>query len=323
MSYPALYTHTKTKHDKGDLTNNRGRGRPKKDTGESFTNNKYFYNPMTVDYFKHTERTGFTSDLDLIVNLKSVIEDLFFINFSKNENKLRKNFSKASDHAFYMITDKYVNIKPYIDLDADTCKCDEVLAEYIFKTKELCNPIYLQKVIKFVLLFREHVNIVLGSKQNLGKEVDYTSVQPAEDAPDVSNEFITEYLDVDEERFGLNKDEAIDLTMNLCLWMYNNNYSCSKLILANQVMQGEGENEAGNTQSQNDEEIEEEEYENVNEKSDSEYKNGYNEDSKDIIKQNIEKNEESGLKEIKNETENLKNEHNESLNENKIYEEKR
>ena len=35
LSYPALYTHTKTKHDKGDLTGNRGRGRPKKDTGEA------------------------------------------------------------------------------------------------------------------------------------------------------------------------------------------------------------------------------------------------------------------------------------------------
>ena len=36
LSYPALYTHQKLKHEdnKADQNNSRGRGRPKKDTGE-------------------------------------------------------------------------------------------------------------------------------------------------------------------------------------------------------------------------------------------------------------------------------------------------
>ena len=32
---------------------------------------------------------------------------------------------------------------------------------------------------------------------------------------------------------GYNKEEAIDLTQNLCQWLYDNNFTCSKLSLIN------------------------------------------------------------------------------------------
>ena len=51
--------------------------------------------------------------------------------------------------------------------------------------------------------------------------------------PESSNEFITDFLFPDDQDydFGLSKDEAIDLTRNLCNWMYMNNFTCSKLFL--------------------------------------------------------------------------------------------
>ena len=57
----------------------------------------------------------------------------------------------------------------------------------------------------------------------------YSADCSSEDAPDVANEFIIDFLDTDEKLFGFDRDEAIELTQNMCSWMYDNNYSCSKL----------------------------------------------------------------------------------------------
>ena len=58
LSYPALYTHCKQKHN----TNNhsgRNRGRPKKDPSE-IASDKNLYDPQTTEFFKKEERTGET-----------------------------------------------------------------------------------------------------------------------------------------------------------------------------------------------------------------------------------------------------------------------
>ena len=58
LSYPALYTHCKQKHN----TNNhsgRNRGRPKKEQSE-INSEKNRYDPMTLAYFQKEERTGNT-----------------------------------------------------------------------------------------------------------------------------------------------------------------------------------------------------------------------------------------------------------------------
>ena len=99
-----------------------------------------------------------------------------------------------------------------------------------------CNNTYYIKLIIFITLFREHVNIFNKRKlsENInGMEKEYTEVTNAEDVPDSSNEFITEFLDPDVRNndFGFSKEESIDLTQNLCYWMYENNFTCSKLSL--------------------------------------------------------------------------------------------
>ena len=39
------------------------------------------------------------------------------------------------------------------------------------------------------------------------------------------------YPEEQDYEFGLSKAESIDLTRNLCNWMYLNNFTCSKLFL--------------------------------------------------------------------------------------------
>lgn len=47
LSYPALYTHIKTKHNANGHSG-RGRGRPKKDTGEVILFYKYYFNYLIL-----------------------------------------------------------------------------------------------------------------------------------------------------------------------------------------------------------------------------------------------------------------------------------
>ena len=93
-----------------------------------------------------------------------------------------------------------------------------------------CNPNYYVKLVKFVTLFREHSNQINSPKVTEANKV-YTEEFNAEDVPDTSNEFITDFLNPEDNNddLGFTKDEAIDLTQNLCYWMYENNFTCSKL----------------------------------------------------------------------------------------------
>ena len=84
------------------------------------------------------------------------------------------------------------------------------------------------RLIQFVTLFREYLNIRYKNED----EKEFTAVTNAENVPDTSNEFINEFLDPDNGNdFDYPKEEIIDLTMNLCQWMYDNNFTCSKLTL--------------------------------------------------------------------------------------------
>jgi len=177
LSYPALYTHIKTKHNSVGGGSSRGRGRPKKDTGDINTM-KILYNPCNFEYF-----------------------------------------SKFYDSNSYNLP----------ALDPENCKCDDVFFEYLVKVSKMCKDEYFYKILKFILLFRECLNYI--NREKTGNS-EYADISNPEDAPEISNEFVTEFME-DENQFNYNKEEVIDLTQNLCQYMYDNNFTCSKLSLIN------------------------------------------------------------------------------------------
>ena len=77
------------------------------------------------------------------------------------------------------------------------------------------------------------INLIIIKQKKNSENKEYTEVNDAENFPDSANEFITKFLHPKgkETDFGFNKEESIDLTQNLCYWMYENNYTCSKLSL--------------------------------------------------------------------------------------------
>lgn len=225
LSYPALYTHIKTKHNTTGQVSTRGRGRPKKDTGD-INSIKLLYNPCNFDYFKHPERMGETS------NIIECIDYVFKDIYQNNEKNFEKfpRYNNRKEHNFYNKIIEF-NQNPRT-LDGETSKCDEIFADYILKVSKVCNKEFFIKILKFVTIFRECLNI-LNRGKNTSPGEEYSESNNAEDAPDISNDFVTDFLEKDPELFEFNKDDAIDMTQNFCQWLYDNNYTCSKLSLIN------------------------------------------------------------------------------------------
>ena len=238
LSYPALYTHYKQKHNTNN-SSGRGRGRPKKSILD-INEEKNQYNPQNQSFFSKEERTGKTSPDNEINNcIDEAFNDLYNIE-KKNriEDRKIKFYNSVDEHPFLSKFKKEpheIN-KPLSD---EHSFADLVLIDYLNKMSKFCNPNYYVKLIKFVTLFREHVNMInfIKNKDNVnGNDQNYTEYNDAEDVPDSSNEFITDFIDPEgkNEDLGYSKDECIDLTQNLCHWMYENNFTCSKLSLINE-----------------------------------------------------------------------------------------
>jgi hypothetical protein len=231
LSYPALYTHIKTKHDLQGAGSGKGRGRPKKDIGVTLNTIKLLYNPATFDFFKHPERTGETSNLHEC--LETVFNDVYLHLRNTSEELSTKitPYHSASQHPFFL---KIIEIFQNPRTPDENSKCEEVFAFYIYKVSKLACPEFFTKVLKFITLFRECLNQINKDKCKTKTEeisYEYSELFNAEDAPDISNEFVTEFLGPDSMIFDFSREEAIDITQNFCQWMYDNNYTCSKLSL--------------------------------------------------------------------------------------------
>lgn len=256
LSYPALYTHVKTKHDSQEKNGNKGRGRPKKESGEG-DSLKQIYSPATFDYFKNPEKNGETDNIKDIC--KTVFDDFYTMSLTmlckeKYKNTLDnfqfEDFEKerATNNSsitldFFKIIENYRNVDNYTfyknlfdyfecpQLVEDSAACDNVFYFYLYKVSKLVNERYFIVVLKFVTLFREFVNLIY--KKKVPENILYTEKHNPEDVPDISNEFMIDFLGTEDLLFGYSREEGIELTQNLCMWLYDNNYTCSKVSLIN------------------------------------------------------------------------------------------
>ena len=232
LSYPALYTHYKQKHNTNN-SSGRGRGRPKKSILE-INEEKNQYNPQNHTFFSKEERTGKTDPENEINNcIDEAFKDLYNVeNKNRIEERNIKFYNSVDEHPFLS---KFKNDPHDINKTGEEQQiADLVFIEYLNKMSTHCNPEYYTKLIKFVTLFREHSNLINAHNESTNEDnKPYTEVKSAEDVPDTSNEFITDFLNPEENGndLGFTKEEAIDLTQNLCYWMYENNFTCSKLSL--------------------------------------------------------------------------------------------
>ena len=239
LSYPALYTHCKKIHNKSNDISDRKRGRPKKYVEKSFKE-KFQHNPINLTYFLKEERTGITE----IYDFPNCINEAFNIIYDCSNKKIKernfkkkiKEYDKIYEHPFL---GKFLLSKHERNINIENEKeiCDNVFMHYLNKMSLNVNPNYFIKLIVFVTLFREFINIskrIYLYNQNEEFNIfenEYTANHSAEDIPFFCNDFINNFLDCENKLFNFDKQESIDLTQNFCNWIYDNDFTTLKLSL--------------------------------------------------------------------------------------------
>lgn len=249
LSYPAMYTHMKTKHyysQSGEvlMTTGRGRGRPRKNYGRVTK-----LNPESSDYFKTLDKSG--GPTDPMFGLEDVLISV--------HKQLGKSDLEVEKYPFWEILKKWGGeVTPTGEPDEDQygklseeernrLSCDEIFAVYLREVSQRVNEGFYKMLLKYIICYREWANQVGWQKSNEGdkenqhdetndtvkeekQEIDYTAVHNAEIIPELCNDFITVFMV--EHNFGIERADSIDMTRNLCNWLYVNGHTCSKLSMA-------------------------------------------------------------------------------------------
>lgn len=103
----------------------------------------------------------------------------------------------------------------------------KILLAYVIFFRECLNDIGWQKLI-------ESENRNINDDPELAEAArtkKFTSMNNAEHAPEICNEFVTVYMEQNRNVYEITKPDQIDLTINLCHWLFENQFTCSKLSM--------------------------------------------------------------------------------------------
>uniref|UniRef100_A0A7S3FW29 Uncharacterized protein n=1 Tax=Strombidium rassoulzadegani TaxID=1082188 RepID=A0A7S3FW29_9SPIT len=132
------------------------------------------------------------------------------------------------------------------DKDRQEMLVDEIFALYLYRMSNRVNQYYYKIVLAYVIFFRECLNeygwgkkiesenINIDSNPELKQDIEtklFCLVNNAEHAPEICNEFVTVYMEYKKTIFDIPKHDQIDLTINLCHWLFECQFTCSKLTM--------------------------------------------------------------------------------------------
>lgn len=206
LSEIALNNHVKNKHAHLVEIVSRGRGRPRKSAapencGSSATNELKFRN-----FFDNSIRSKKKDqeEFDLVKAARENFDNIY----TKYNEKLFENLSSPEEFAL---------------IDAkEATNIDSAFWKYIEYCKDKTNREYFDFVFKFIVLFRECMN--------LSKGADFTQTETAETVPDLCNDFVSEFMEK-HDYFGLDITELIEVIQHCCNWLWENHHTSSRLTL--------------------------------------------------------------------------------------------
>ena len=261
LSGPALTTHRKTKHGYGNEgEKSKRRGRPKKEgVTEEGQNALNKYN----NFFNHENRKKNNNILQVDKENKeseeekevelSKIKDILTKIFNQCKEQLFKEIENIDKYSFYnLIIENWEKAKEALfPEDEKFCynaqfrkgdtlsklnsyNLDQLFFIYLKEFSKKVNDDYLWFMFKFVVLFRECINLknegAVTPEIKTEKRQVYTQIFNAEKVPEICNYFFLDFLQP-YDNFGLNKEELIELIQNFCYWLYINKYAQSHLTL--------------------------------------------------------------------------------------------
>ncbi|CAG9334447.1 unnamed protein product [Blepharisma stoltei] len=218
LSYPALYTHIKTKHDgitpPGTETpnsiGNRGRGRPRKMPIEKEEKND----------IKESLEENPLEDLEILGGQTDPINGFDDPN-SELLNKIKEWKNKPAEEFF----------------DKENLSCDDAFAAYLIEISENIG----EDTYKNFILFFENLRICLNLRgyqlhldENSVKISNYSKTKGPEKIPGIFNYYIQQYMPLNFPSF--NKSIAIKISLHFDKWLLKNNLTDMKILLTDEII---------------------------------------------------------------------------------------
>lgn len=213
LSYPALYTHIKTKHDMvqpagtygPQFRNGRGRGRPRKmkETTEpapapqTHPSDNIRKNPNFADEISFVRELGAYSDSP------TPAESFFPIVYARNlqfEHPLLLRLREVRSHCELTKQGQYVKM--------DTCT-DYALAVFLWEHSQVCKSDFYCFLVHLITALHKFLNEEI--------EDSYTVNHDPGEVPIYSNEFLA-YLKAFTEK--MDEEKVILVWRHLCEWLY-------------------------------------------------------------------------------------------------------
>ena len=109
--------------------------------------------------------------------------------------------------------------------------CRDVIATYLTEVSQRVKQDSLKSIAEFLEALLSCLNVkgwTLPGESCDSTEV-YTAVRSARQIPDIANFFITDFLET--RRVAFVREEAVDIMMHLCRWLYSQRFTNLKLSL--------------------------------------------------------------------------------------------
>lgn len=234
LSYPALYTHKRNKHNIIPITG-------KQDLFKNYGKNSSYQKK-----FKYSALENLNCDFYELINflIKKFIKCLEELFSNPNSVLYNNDFTLDSHEGLLILKCMQLKNSDKINFNDPNVKpcIDDILIVYVLNfCKVAREDNVLEWVIKFVLLIREYLNIVgwdykrlfndFKVKVDFNRKGSYTMHNDAQEIPDLINEFISVFIEIDENLFGFELKKLLDLTDNFCNWLFVNNLTSFKITL--------------------------------------------------------------------------------------------
>ena len=239
LSGPALTIHRKTKHQFTSEAEGKSRGRPKKESQQENSINT-IQNKFN-DFFNNETRKKNSESNDNdnnIINLDIIKNNLNQIYKQCKSDILFSKIENIEDYPLYqLLVDKWEKENPEFtpaiikDINHYSSPIlDDLFFLYLKEASQKANKDYFWFINKFIVLFREFINISKNEDENNKENKEYSQLYGAEGIPEICNDFFLDFMEP-KEFFGLNNNELIQLTQHFSFWLYSNKYSHSYVTL--------------------------------------------------------------------------------------------
>lgn len=223
LSFPALYTHKRNKHNLIPVT-----GKPS------------LLRTLNLNIVGRHNSNCIRIDR----NVKSILGDIIykyqeasFYLFSNPESCLYNTSYKIERDNFYLTLFYLSNLKKEIPIPQPNDKPSiyMIMALYLILLMDISpEKSFLGKLLRWAILLKEVFNLSGWEHEkeyyHLEKfhYYDYCSLAKIEEVPALASDFIN-FVKMDENHFGLEFNEHIDLVVNFCSWLFNHDYTDFKM----------------------------------------------------------------------------------------------